>query len=84
MAPRGLSLSKQIEQLFAKVGSFYPVRENFRLTPEVKAKFTEKLCRDPSEFDGAKVASAVRTEGLKLLFADGSWVCYRSPQPSRW
>jgi phosphomannomutase len=47
------------------------------LTAEVKAKFTEKLRRDPSEFDGAKVASAVRTDGLKLLFADGSWVCYR-------
>jgi phosphoglucomutase len=77
VARRGISLGKQIEQLFAKVGSFYPVRENFRLTPEVKAKFTEKLRRDPSEFDGVKVASAVRTDGLKLLFADGSWVCYR-------
>jgi phosphoglucomutase len=77
VARRKISLGKQIEQLFAKVGSFYPVRENFRLTPEVKAKFTEKLRRDPSEFDGAKVASAVRTDGLKLLLADGSWVCYR-------
>jgi phosphomannomutase len=84
VARRGVSLGKQIEQLFAKVGSFYPLRENFRLTAEVKAKFTEKLRRDPSEFDGAKVASAVRTDGLKLLFADGSWVCCRSPGPSLW
>jgi phosphomannomutase len=63
--------------LFAKVGSFYPLRENFRLTPEVKQKFTEKLRRDLTEFDGMKVASVVRTDGLKLLLADGSWVCYR-------
>ncbi len=63
--------------LFAKVGSFYPLRENFRLTPEVKQKFTEKLRRDPSEFLGIKIASVVRTDGLKLVLADGSWVCYR-------
>jgi alpha-D-glucose phosphate-specific phosphoglucomutase len=77
VARRGTSLGRQLNDLFAKVGSFYPLRENFRLTPEVKQKFTEKLRRDPSEFNGMKVASAVRTDGLKLLLADGSWVCYR-------
>ena len=76
-ARRGESLGKQLNKLFAEVGSFYPLRENFRLTPEVKEKFTEKLRLDPSEFHGTKVASAVRTDGLKLVFADGSWVCYR-------
>ena len=77
VAHRGISLGKQLANLFAEVGSFYPLRENFRLTPEVKQKFTEKLRRDPSEFHGIKVASAVRTDGLKLVLADGSWVCYR-------
>jgi phosphoglucomutase len=77
VARRGASLGKQLEALFAEVGSFYPLRENFRLTPEVQAKFTEKLRRDPSEFCGSKVASVVRTDGLKLVLADGSWVCYR-------
>ena len=47
------------------------------MTPEAKQKFTEKLRRDPSEFHGIEVASAVRTDGLKLVLADGSWVCYR-------
>jgi phosphoglucomutase len=77
VARRGASLGKQLANLFAEVGSFYPLRENFRLTPEVKQKFTEKLRRDPSEFHGIKVASVVRTDGLKLVLADGSWVCYR-------
>ncbi len=77
VARRGASLGKQLSNLFAEVGSFYPLRENFRLTPEVKQKFTEKLRRDPSEFHGIKVAHAVRTDGLKLVLADGSWVCYR-------
>jgi alpha-D-glucose phosphate-specific phosphoglucomutase len=77
VARRGASLGKQLGDLFAKVGSFYPLRENFRLTPEVKQKFTEKLRDDPGEFHGIKVASVVRIDGLKLVLADGSWVCYR-------
>lgn len=77
VARRGVSLGKQLANLFAEVGSFYPLRENFRLTAEVKQKFTEKLRRDPSEFHGIKVAQVVRTDGLKLVLADGSWVCYR-------
>lgn len=71
------SLGKQPAKPFAEVGSFYPLRENFRLTPEAKAKFTEKLRRDPGEFDGIKVAEVVRTDGLKLVLADGSRVCCR-------
>ena len=77
VARRGASLGKQLSDLFAEVGSFYPLRENFRLTPEVKQKFTEKLRGDPSEFNGSKVAQVVRTDGLKLVLTDGSWVCYR-------
>jgi alpha-D-glucose phosphate-specific phosphoglucomutase len=77
IARRGASLGKQLTDLFAKVGSFYPLRENFRLTPEVKQKFTEKLRSDPGEFHGIKVARVVRIDGLKLVLADGSWVCYR-------
>ena len=77
VARRKASLGKQLHEIFAKVGSFYPLRENFRLTLEVKEKFTEKLRRDPAEFDGTKVASVVRTDGMKLVLTDGSWVCYR-------
>jgi alpha-D-glucose phosphate-specific phosphoglucomutase len=77
VATRGTSLGAQLKGLFAKVGSFYPVRENFHLTPEQKAAFTERLRSDPKELGGRKVASIVRTDGLKLVLDDGSWVCYR-------
>ncbi|MGD0629795.1 MAG: phosphoglucomutase/phosphomannomutase family protein [Terracidiphilus sp.] len=77
VAMRGKSLGQQLKELFAKVGSFYPVRENFRLTPEVKAAFTEKMKADPTELGGRKVSAVVRTDGLKLILEDGSWVCYR-------
>jgi alpha-D-glucose phosphate-specific phosphoglucomutase len=77
VAVRGKSLSRQLEELFVKVGSFYPLRENFRLTPEVKGKFTEKLRVDPQNFSGQRVREAVRKDGLKLVLDDSSWVCYR-------
>jgi phosphomannomutase len=77
VARRRASLGAQLAQIFGKVGSYYPLRENFHLTPLVKQKFTDKLRHDPSEFHGIKVAQAVRTDGLKLVLADGSWVCYR-------
>jgi phosphoglucomutase len=77
VARRGKSLGEQLKALCNQVGSYYPQRENFRLTPEVKEKFTEKLKSDPREFCGHKVSQVVRTDGLKLIFEDGSWVCYR-------
>jgi len=77
VARRGKPISQQLHDLFAKVGSFYPNRENFRLTEEVKAKFTEKLRQNPRDFFGRPVKEVVRTDGMKLICEDGSWVCYR-------
>jgi alpha-D-glucose phosphate-specific phosphoglucomutase len=77
VAQREQSLGRLLRDLFVKVGSFYPIRENFRLTPEVQAKFTKKLRLDPHSFAGHKVSEAVRKDGLKLVLDDGSWVCYR-------
>jgi phosphomannomutase len=77
VAKRGKSISEQLEKLFDQVGSFYPVRENFHLTAEAKAKFTEKLKVDPTSLGDRQVTSVVRTDGLKLVLDDGSWVCYR-------
>jgi phosphoglucomutase len=77
VACRGKTLGEQLEQLFAEVGSFHPRRQNFRLTQEAKEKSTGKLRSDPRNFAGRKVSEVVRKEGLKLVFDDGSWVCYR-------
>ncbi len=77
VAVRGCSLGEQLQRLFATLGSFYPNRENFYLTPEVKEKFTEKIKTDPAEIGGRRVTQVVRTDGLKLVLSDGSWVCYR-------
>jgi alpha-D-glucose phosphate-specific phosphoglucomutase len=77
VASRKKSIGEQIKDLFGKVGSFYARRENFSLTPEVKAKFTGKMKTDPAELSGHKVKEVGRADGLKLIMDDGSWVCYR-------
>jgi alpha-D-glucose phosphate-specific phosphoglucomutase len=77
VARRGKPLGRQLQELFAKVGSFCPRRENFPLTQEAKEKFTKKLQSEPRDFSGRKVAGVVRKDGLKLVFGDGSWICYR-------
>jgi phosphomannomutase len=50
---------------------------NFHLTEEAKQKFTKKIEGDTEQLAGHKVSRVVRTDGLKLVFADGSWVGYR-------
>jgi alpha-D-glucose phosphate-specific phosphoglucomutase len=77
VAKRGEPIAAQLRRLFAKVGSFYPLRENFRLTPEVKATFTRKLEAEPRELFGRQVQKVDRIDGMKLVFADGAWICYR-------
>jgi phosphomannomutase len=77
VAKRGKNLGAQLKELFVKVGSFFPERQNFRLTAEEKSKFTGKLQANPADFAGHRVARVVRTDGLKLVLDDGSWVCYR-------
>jgi phosphoglucomutase len=77
VAKRGKSLGEQLKAISNQVGSFFPLRQNFRLTDEGKTKFTEKLKLDPQSFCGQSVSEVVRTDGLKLVLDDGSWVCYR-------
>ena len=77
VARKGKPLGEQLKTISNQVGSFFPQRQNFRLTPEVKTKFTEKLKSDPKEFCGHAVSEVNRKDGLKLVFSDGSWVCYR-------
>jgi phosphomannomutase len=73
----GTALSGQLKGLYAKVGSFCPVRENFRLTPRQKVAFTERLKADLEDLSGRKVVQVVRTNRPKLIFEEGSWICLR-------
>ena len=78
IAARGASLGEQLRDLFRRVGGeFWPVRLNVHLSPEAQAKLPQRLKSDFREFVGRSVASENRTDGLKLIFADGAWLLMR-------
>jgi len=55
----------------------YNRRLNIKLDPAITARVKAKIASDVSEFHGRRVAQQNRTDGLKLLFEDGSWVLMR-------
>jgi phosphoglucomutase len=78
VAARRASLAEQLRALFKKVGKeFWPIRENLQLSDEVKARTVARLKEDIKEFQGRAVSSLDRTDGLQMIFADGSWVLLR-------
>ncbi len=77
VAKRGLSVKQQLDSLFNKVGPCSTVRINLSLPPEAQQRLVGKLARDWEKFDGQKVVKTDRTDGLKMIREDGSWVLMR-------
>jgi alpha-D-glucose phosphate-specific phosphoglucomutase len=78
IAARQATLGEQLRDLFRRVGAeFWPIRVNLHLAEEVQARLAERLRQDFKEFAGRKVARTDRTDGLKLIFDDDSWVLMR-------
>lgn len=77
VAARGKSLTQQLTELYAQVGKLESARISLRLTPELMEKLATKLKEDPKEIGGRGVAQTNRMDGVKFIFADGSWLLMR-------
>jgi len=77
LASRRKSLKNQLKDLFSRVGPVYNKRLNIKLDPAITARVKAKIAADVQEFHGRKVVKQNRTDGLKLIFADDSWVLMR-------
>ncbi|MDQ1637827.1 MAG: hypothetical protein QOF62_1166 [Pyrinomonadaceae bacterium] len=77
VAARGTSLTEQLNELYARVGKLYSGRTGIRLTPEIMKVLPDKLKQDPKEIGGRRVDRTNRLDGVKFLFADGSWLLMR-------
>ncbi|MBI1763678.1 MAG: phosphoglucomutase/phosphomannomutase family protein, partial [Acidobacteria bacterium] len=78
VAARGASLGEMITELFTKDGALYSDRRGIKLTPEVKARLSERLQADPpTQIGGRAVTGVNRMDGVKYLFDDGSWMLLR-------
>lgn len=78
IAARRAPLAEQLRALFARVGAeYWPIRENLHLPAEVKTRLLERLRADIGTFAGRRVSQTDRTDGLKLILEDGSWLLMR-------
>lgn len=78
IAARRASLAEQLRDLFRRVDAeYWPIRVNLHLDKDVQARLPERLRREFKEFAGRRVARTDRTDGLKLILDDGSWVLMR-------
>ncbi|MCA1642649.1 MAG: phosphoglucomutase/phosphomannomutase family protein [Acidobacteria bacterium] len=77
VAARGASLTEQLGEVYARVGRLESKRVGVRLTPDIVASLPERLAREPKEFGGRRVANVNRADGVKFIFADGSWLLLR-------
>ncbi len=74
----GATLAEQLRALFRRVGAeFWPLRVNLSVPEEVQGRIRERIRGDFSEFAGKKVVQTDRTDGIKLVFADGAWLLMR-------
>ena len=77
VAARGASLTEQLKDLYGRVGKLESGRIGIRLTPQLMASLSEKLKEDPAEIGGRRVERTNRIDGVKFIFADGSWLLLR-------
>jgi phosphoglucomutase len=63
--------------LVKAIGPYLTRRVDMKVSPEAKAALARRRASPPERFAGRKVASVNLLDGLKLLFADGSWVLVR-------
>ena len=77
VAARGVSLTEQLEKLFATIGRLESGRIGVQLTPELMPVLKEKLKEEPATVGGRQVKSINRLDGVKIIFEDDSWLLVR-------
>ena len=77
VAARGTSLTDQLNELYGRVGRLESGRIGIRLTPDLMKSLGDKLKEDPTEIGGRRVERTNRMDGVKFIFADGSWLLLR-------
>lgn len=77
VAARGASLTEQLKELYRRVGKLESGRVGIRLTPQIMESLGDKLREDPKEIGGRRVEQTNRMDGVKFIFADGSWLLLR-------
>ena len=77
VAARRASLCEQLNAIFDRVGRVESARTGVRLNPELATKLSQRLAQEPAELGGRRIDKINRLDGVKFIFADGSWLLMR-------
>jgi phosphoglucomutase len=77
VAATGKKLNQLVEEMYAEFGYFYSKRLDMKLTPQLKDSLAEKLANPPKSIDDFTVRQVNKTDGVKLIFDDSTWLLFR-------
>jgi phosphoglucomutase len=77
LASTGKSLTQLTEEMNREFGQRFSKRIDLKLTPQLRESLAEKLANPPDHLDGMKVRNVNKTDGVKLIFNDQTWVLFR-------
>jgi phosphoglucomutase len=77
VARTGKKLHELTEEMHKEFGSYYSKRTDMKLTPQLKETLASKLANPPQELEGLKVREVNKTDGVKLIFDDQTWLLFR-------
>ncbi len=76
---KGKSLTDIVKELFEEFGSAYYKRLDLRVSGDEGRQLVKKLREtEIEEFAGRKVVEVDKTDGVKLIFDDNSWILFRA------
>ena len=76
---KGKSLTDIVKELFEEFGSAYYKRLDLRVSGDEGRQLVKKLREtEIEEFAGRKVVEVDKTDGVKLIFDDDSWILFRA------
>lgn len=77
VASTGKNIGQLIDETHEEFGYFYSKRIDMKLTPQLKESLAQKLANPPSELNGYKVRDVNKTDGVKLIIDDNTWLLFR-------
>ena len=77
VAKRKRPIRAMLDDLFRRVGAYYPLRRDLHLSEKGRERLTALLKSPPAEIGGMKVVSTTKLDGTKFFLEGGSWVLIR-------
>ncbi len=77
VAKRKRSVRAMLDDLFRRVGAFYPLRRDVHLSEEGRERVAALLKNLPAKIGGKNVVSTSKLDGTKFFLEGGGWVLIR-------